>query len=89
MAYRYEFGTGEEAYVTVNPANSSEGIRHYGIIFSDAMGKVSTNGKLFRESRGETMKLSADGQYSVCKAARMGATAVNFYTSEHSAFVAW
>ncbi|MGI9366659.1 MAG: aldehyde dehydrogenase family protein, partial [Rhizobiaceae bacterium] len=118
MAYRYEFGAGEEAYQTVNPANPTEKIGRYGIMSADELGKVIERanaaqaewakvpglersqrlnafidaveanadqlatagtleqGKLFRESKGETMKSCAEGRFSVGEAARMGAMAI-------------
>ncbi|MBD0864870.1 MAG: aldehyde dehydrogenase [Rhodobacteraceae bacterium] len=118
MTYRYEFGSGAEAYETVNPANPSEKIGRYGMMSSDelarTLGHANTaqaewakvpgleraqrlnafidavearadelatagtleQGKLFRESRGETMKSCAEGRFSVGEAARMGAMAI-------------
>jgi aldehyde dehydrogenase (NAD+) len=118
MGVRYEFGAGDEAYETVNPANPSEKIGRYGIMSPDALGKVIEQanaaqaewarvpglersqrlnafidavearadelatagtleqGKLFRESKGETMKSCAEGRFSVGEAARMGAMAI-------------
>jgi len=118
MTYQFEFGAGDEAYETVNPANPSQKIGRYGIMSSDALGKVIEQanvaqaewarvpglersqrlnafidavearadelaeagtleqGKLLRESKGETMKSCAEGRFSVGEAARMGAMAI-------------
>ncbi|MEM6984944.1 MAG: aldehyde dehydrogenase family protein [Pseudomonadota bacterium] len=118
MSYRYEFGAGDDAYETVNPANPSEKVGRYGIMAADALGKVIEQanaaqaewarvpglerskrlsafidaveahadqlgtagtleqGKLFRESKGETLKSCAEGRFSVGEAARMGAMAI-------------
>lgn len=118
MGFKYEFGAGEEAYETVNPANPSEKIGRYGMMSPDALGKVIEQanvaqaewakvpglersqrlnafidavearadelatagtleqGKLFRESKGETLKSCAEGRFSVGEAARMGAMAI-------------
>ncbi|MEP5758215.1 MAG: aldehyde dehydrogenase family protein [Litoreibacter sp.] len=118
MSFRYEFGKGEDAYETVNPADPSEKVGRYGIMHPDALGKVIEQanaaqaiwskvpglersqrlnafidavearadelatagtleqGKLFRESNGETMKSCAEGRFSVGEAARMGAMAI-------------
>ena len=40
MGFRYEFGTGDEAFETVNPASPSEKIGRYAITPADAMGAV-------------------------------------------------
>ena len=40
MGFRYEFGTGDEAYETVNPANPSEKVGRYAITSADAMGAI-------------------------------------------------
>ena len=118
MGFKYEFGTGDTAYETVNPANPSEKIGRYGAVSADAMGTIIAQanaaqaewarvpglersqrlnafidavearadelatagtleqGKLFRESKGETMKSCAEGRFSVGEAARMGAMAI-------------
>ncbi len=118
MGFRYEFGSGAEAYETVNPANPSEKIGRYGIMSAGDLGKVIEKanaaqaqwakvpglersqrlnafidavearadeiatagtleqGKLFRESKGETLKSCAEGRFSVGEAARMGAMAI-------------
>ena len=118
MGFRYEFGSGAEAYETVNPANPAETVGRYGIIGPDALGRIMEQantaqaewarvpglersqrlnafidavearaeelatagtleqGKLFRESKGETMKSCAEGRFSVGEAARMGAMAI-------------
>jgi len=117
MTYRFEFGGGDEAHETVNPANPSETVGRYGIISSEELSRIIERsnaaqaewarvpglersrrldafidavesraedlatagtleqGKLFRESRGETMKSCAEGRFSVGEAARMGAMA--------------
>ena len=38
VANRYEYGFGEDAYETVNPANPSERIGRYAIMGSDELG---------------------------------------------------
>ena len=118
MSYRYEFGSGEEVFETVNPASPSEKVGRYGIMDTSGMGLAIEKanaaqaewarvpglersqrlnafidavearadelaaagtleqGKLFRESKGETMKSCAEGRFSVGEAARMGATAI-------------
>lgn len=118
MGFRYEFGAGDEAYETVNPANPSEKVGRYGIMSQGDLGRVIEQanaaqaewaavpglersqrlnafidavearadelatagtleqGKLFRESKGETMKSCAEGRFSVGEAARMGAMAI-------------
>ena len=118
MSYRYEFGSGNEAFETVNPASPSEKIGRYGMLSSGELSKVIERanaaqaewakvpglersqrlnafidavearadelatagtleqGKLFRESKGETMKSCAEGRFSVGEAARMGAMAI-------------
>ncbi|WP_293444115.1 aldehyde dehydrogenase family protein [Planktotalea sp.] len=118
MGFRYEFGAGDDAFETVNPANPSENVGRYGIMSPDALGRVIEQanaaqaewakvpglersqrlnafidavearadelatagtleqGKLFRESKGETMKSCAEGRFSVGEAARMGAMAI-------------
>ncbi len=118
MGYRYEFGSGTEAYETLNPANPSEKIGRYAIMDPSEMGRIIERanaaqaewakvpglersqrlnafidaveakadelatagtleqGKLFRESKGETMKSCAEGRFSVGEAARMGAMAI-------------
>ena len=43
MAYRYEFGSGESAYETVNPASPSEKIGRYAIPGSDELGQTVDN----------------------------------------------
>lgn len=115
MGYRHEFGTGAEAYETVNPADPSERIGRYAIMDADALAETIARagaaqaewarvpglersrrldafidavearadelatagtleqGKLFRESKGETLKSCAEGRFSVGEAARMGA----------------
>lgn len=117
MGFRYEFGSGDEAFETVNPANPSEKIGRYGVMSSNelgaaierakaaqaewakvpglersarlnafidavearadelAMAGTLEQGKLLRESKGETMKSCAEGRFSVGEAARMGAMA--------------
>jgi len=117
MGFRYEFGTGEGSYETVNPANPSEKIGRYGILSASDLGRVIEQanaaqaewarvpglersmrldafidavearagelatagtleqGKLFRESKGETLKSCAEGRFSVGEAARVGAMA--------------
>lgn len=119
MGFRYEFGSGVEAFETVNPANPSEKIGRYGMMSSDELGAVIERanaaqaewakvpglersqrlnafidavearaddlatagtleqGKLLRESKGETMKSCAEGRFSVGEAARMGAMAIS------------
>jgi len=118
MSFHYEFGSGADAFETVNPANPSEKVGRYGIMSPDALGQVIAQanaaqaewakvpglersqrlnafidavearadelatagtleqGKLFRESKGETMKSCAEGRFSVGEAARMGAMAI-------------
>ncbi|MEM7378616.1 MAG: aldehyde dehydrogenase family protein [Pseudomonadota bacterium] len=118
MSYRFEFGSGTDAYETVNPANPSETVGRYAIVSPDALGKIIEHanaaqaewarvpglersqrlnafidavearadelgtagtleqGKLFRESKGETLKSCAEGRFSVGEAARMGAMAI-------------
>ncbi len=118
MAFRYENGSGENAYVTVNPANPQEKIGRYAIMDSDELGAVIERanatqresapvpglersqrlnafidavegravelatagtleqGKLLRESKGETLKSCAEGRFSFGEAARMGAMAI-------------
>ncbi|MEM8979891.1 MAG: aldehyde dehydrogenase family protein [Pseudomonadota bacterium] len=118
MSFRYEFGFGEAAVETVNPANPSEKIGRYGMTSAGDMGRIIDQanaaqaiwakvpglersqrlnafidavearadelatagtleqGKLFRESKGETMKSCAEGRFSVGEAARMGAMAI-------------
>ncbi len=117
MSYRYEFGSGGDAYETTNPASPSEKIGRYGIMGADELGRAIDQanaaqaawakvpglersqrlnsfidavearadelatlgtleqGKLLRESRGETLKSCAEGRFSVGEAARMGAMA--------------
>lgn len=118
MNFRYEFGSGEQAFETVNPAAPSEKVGRYAMMSPDTLGKVIEQantaqaewakvpgleraqrlnafidavearadelatagtleqGKLFRESKGETMKSCAEGRFSVGEAARMGAMAI-------------
>ena len=118
MGFRYEYGYGDDAYETVNPANPPEKIGRYAIMgsvelgaaieqansaqrewarvpglersqrlnaFIDAVGARADDlatagtleqGKLLRESRGETLKSCAEGRFSVGEAARMGAMAI-------------
>lgn len=115
---RYEYGSADEYYETVNPADPSEQIGRYGVMSADALGKVIAQantaqsewarvpglersqrlnafidalearadvlaeagtleqGKLLRESKGESLKCCAEGRFSVGEAARMGAMAI-------------
>lgn len=119
MNYRYEFGSGGDAYETVNPANPSEKIGRYGNMDADEIGRTIDRanaaqaewarvpglersqrlnafidavearadelaaagtleqGKLLRESKGETLKSCAEGRFSVGEAARMTAQAIS------------
>ncbi|MEL6433121.1 MAG: aldehyde dehydrogenase family protein [Pseudomonadota bacterium] len=118
MTHRYEFGSGDNTFETVNPANPSEKIGRYAFMSANELGKtiekaniaqaewakipglerskrlnafidaVEANadelatagtleqGKLFRESKGETLKCCTEGRFSVGEAARMGAMAI-------------
>ena len=40
MGFRYEFGTGDEAFETVNPANPSERIGRYGVMSTAELGRT-------------------------------------------------
>jgi aldehyde dehydrogenase (NAD+) len=118
MGFRYEFGSSDEAFETVNPAKPSEKIGRYGVMSpeeldgviakagiaqqewartpglersrrlnafidavearADEMATAGTleQGKLFRESKGETLKSCAEGRFSVGEAARVGAMSI-------------
>lgn len=118
MGFHYEFGTGSEAFETVNPANPSEKIGRYAMVSADELAKIIERanvaqsewarvpglersarlnafidavearadelatagtleqGKLFRESKGETLKSCAEGRFAVGEAARMGAMSI-------------